>query len=324
MTSESPRAFISYSHADDAVAHQLAEDLRENGVEVWADFWDLQPGESLVQKIFEEGIQNAEFFLILLSPASTSSRWVKHELDVGVVRRIEGLTRLIPVIIDQTDLPMALRSLRWVDLTSDYEKGIRTLTKVIHGVTDKPPVGQAPDFVTALDISVGGLSKEASAVGKALLERPDDSTGFERAYGAQQLHDIVPFLSHQEFNDAVDELESYGLIDTIKTFGTAPYDFGELSPTYALFLHFKDAGLDYDPFADVRVVAAAVAERTEIDGPALQHSTKLSPVRLNRAVAYLNAFQYADVLRTMGTAPFDFAAVSATRRTRDFVKEHCR
>ena len=109
MNTTGPRAFISYSHADQTVAHKLAEDLRANGVDIWADFWDLQPGDSLVGKIFSEGIRDAQFFLILLSPSSTSSSWVRHELDTGVVRRLEGMTHLIPVIIQSTDVPTALK-----------------------------------------------------------------------------------------------------------------------------------------------------------------------------------------------------------------------
>jgi TIR domain len=324
MNGTGPRAFISYSHSDQGVAHKLSEDLRKNGVDIWADFWDLNPGDSLVEKIFSEGIRDASFFLILLSPSSTSSEWVRHELDTGVVRRLEGLTRLIPVIIQSTDVPVALRSLQWVDLTSDYERGLRELVKVMHGVTEKPPLGPVPPFVTALKESVGGLSKEATAVGRVLLERPDDHTGFERSYVAKQLHDVVPALSVQEFNDAVDELESFGLVETIKTFGTAPYDFNELAPTYALFIHFTGAGLDYDANEDIRTVAAAVAAKNEITGPQLYELTKLPPARLNRAVAYLDAYRHVDVMRTMGTAPYDFNTIGATRRTRDFVNENCR
>jgi hypothetical protein len=134
----------------------------------------------------------------------------------------------------------------------------------------------------------------------------------------------VPFLSQEEFNDAIEELESYGLVEAIQTFGTQPYSFSQLSPTYALFIHFKDDGLDYDPFDDICAVAAAAAAKNEVERLDLHNFTKLSPVRLNRAVAYLDAYQYASVLKTAGTAPFDFNSVSATRRTREFVKEHCK
>jgi hypothetical protein len=226
--------------------------------------------------------------------------------------------------VKQADVPLPLRTLQWVDLTTNYERGVRELIKVMHGVSDKPDIGEPPDYVKRLQKSVGGLSKEASAVGVLLLQRPEDSTGFERAYGAKELHEMLPFFSVAEFNDAVDELESFGLVEVIKTFGTAPYDFNELTPTYALFLHFKDAGLGYDPLDDVQAVAAAVAARDELDGPALQELTKLSPVRLNRAVSYLDAYGNVNVVRVMGTAPYDFDTLAATRRTREFVKQYSR
>jgi hypothetical protein len=157
-----------------------------------------------------------------------------------------------------------------------------------------------------------------------LFQQPDDSTGFEITYSGQQLHDLVRFLSHEEFNDAVEELESSGLVEADKMLGTAPYTFGQLSPTFSLFLHFKGGALGYDPFDDICAVAAAAAAKNEVERHDLHELTRISPVRLNRAVAYLDAYQYASVLRTAGTAPFDFNSVSATRRTREFVKEHCR
>ena len=126
----------------------------------------------------------------------------------------------------------------------------------------------------------------------------------------------------QEFNDAVDELESFGLVKRPRHLGQLR-TFSELSPTYALFIHFKGAGLGYDPHDDIRTVAVAVAARNQLTGPELHDLTKLSPARLNRATAYIDAYRHADVMRTLGTAPYDFNTVSATRRTRDFVKAQC-
>ena len=326
MKTEVPRAFISYAHTDTEIARRLAGDLISNGVDVFADFWDLQPGDSIVDKIFEQGIGNAEFVLILLSPASVASRWVKQELDTGLVRRITGQTRLIPVIVEQAEVPVSLRSLKWVDLTVGFDEGVRELVKVIHGVSEKPVVGSRPSFVDALQNSVGGLSQEASALGVALLQTPDEEKGFERAYSGPQLHALVPFLSQQEFNDAVEELESYGLVEAVRVFGTQPYTFGRLSPTYALFIHFQDnSQLGYDPMNDLRVVAVAVtgSGKGTVDRHELKERTGLSPLRLNRAVAYLDAYQIVYVVKTLGTAPFAFNSVAATRRTREFVKQNC-
>lgn len=63
------------------------------------------PGDSLVKKIFEEGLSNADAFLILISKNSINSNWVRQELDVALIKRIEGITRIIPLILDDVKLP---------------------------------------------------------------------------------------------------------------------------------------------------------------------------------------------------------------------------
>jgi len=108
--------FISYSHSDKAIAEKIAHDLTNRGINVWWDQWDLQPGDSLVAKIFEFGLAKASHFLILLSPASVRSSWVREELNIATILRIEEIVRVIPVLVDGAEIPTPLRSLMWVDL----------------------------------------------------------------------------------------------------------------------------------------------------------------------------------------------------------------
>ncbi|MBN1762715.1 MAG: toll/interleukin-1 receptor domain-containing protein [Methanomicrobia archaeon] len=318
-----PGAFLSYSHVDKNYATRIAKDLSQNGIDVWFDKWEISPGDSLIQKIFSEGLADSDFFLILLSASSTQSKWVTEELDAAIVNKITGVIRIIPIIIESCNIPLPLRSLRWVDLSKDYDEGILTLLKAMHRVSEKPPVGTPPNYVTSLKQSVGGLSKSASTIGFLLLSRPLDSTGFEKSYHAKVLQSMTPFLSADDLNDAVDELESYGLVKTIKVSGTAPYSFFQISPTYALYLHFKE-DLDYDPYEDIKAVASAVAAKGKLNGDQIQFIVKLPPVRINRAVSYLEDYGMVQVLKYSGTAPYNFGQLIATRHTRNFVQENCK
>ncbi len=317
-----PNVFLSYSHSDKEFAVKLAEDLRKQGIDIWIDKWEIQPGDSIIQKIFLQGLANTDFFLILLSSESIRSKWVAEELNAAIVKKMEGVTRVIPLIKERCDVPLPLRTLLWVDLSSDYDEGIRTLVKTMHGVSEKPPLGKIPEYVSAIKQSVGGLSKNASTVGALLLTRPDDQTGFERSYSSEELQSLVPFLKPDELNDVVDELESYGLVKTHKFLGTAPYNFGQVTPTYAIFLHFKDEGIDYDPIEDIKAVATAIVAKGQLKGDELRSIVQVSPVRLNRAVSYLEDYGYVKVYKYMGTAPYNFGQLKATRHTRQFVQEH--
>ncbi|MGB2715416.1 MAG: toll/interleukin-1 receptor domain-containing protein [Vicinamibacterales bacterium] len=317
-----PKAFLSYSQQDKDTANKLAADLQRHGVDTWFDLWEIGAGDSLIQRIFVEGLANASFFLVLLSPNSVKSRWVREELDAALIRRLEGVLKVIPVVLEPTSIPVPLRTLRWVNLADNYDTGLREIVKTLHGVSEKPPVGQPPEFVRRLRQSVGGLSPEASTLGSALVRLRDDSAGLERYFPAKEVHDLASFMSAEDVNDAVEELESYGLVKLIQTMGTAPYDFSDLEPTYALYLHFREE-LDHNPDDDLCAVANAIAGKNELSGPTLQEIVQLPPGRLNRAVAYLDAYGHVRVLRAFGTAPFDFLEVMATSATRRFVREHC-
>jgi hypothetical protein len=59
---DSPRAFISYSHVDRPMAESLATRLRGQGIDPWFAEWEIAPGDSLVQRIFEHGLKDANSF----------------------------------------------------------------------------------------------------------------------------------------------------------------------------------------------------------------------------------------------------------------------
>ncbi len=63
--------FISYSTADkERFVLRFAERLRSVGVDAWGDKWELLLGDSLVEKIFEEGLKEAAAVIVVLSQVS--------------------------------------------------------------------------------------------------------------------------------------------------------------------------------------------------------------------------------------------------------------
>jgi hypothetical protein len=324
MTPHAPKVFLSYTQSDAAIADRLAAELQQGGSDVFYAKWSIALGDSIVDRIFEDGLTDAKFFLVLLSPRSVDSRWVREEINAAFVRRLERrLTRLIPVIVETCEVPLALRSLKWVDLTTNHSDGVRELVKVLHGVTDKPAVGAPPSYVTELRQSVGGLTTIASTVGSFLATSTEQGSDARRAFTGTQLRTVFPQLSDQEINDAVAELKQYGLVRTVDWFGTLPWRFGQAEPTYALYLHFADAGIGYSPLDDIKRVAAAVASDEQTSAALIAERTGLEPARINRAVDYLDDYGVIQVTKTLGTAPFGFHSVRSTHQTRRFVNENC-
>ena len=94
-----PDIFISYSREDQAVARRFADALKAEGFDVWWDT-ELRPGESF-DAVIEQALRAAKAVVVLWSPRSVASRWVRAEATLA-----DRLKTLVPVIIEPCDLPI--------------------------------------------------------------------------------------------------------------------------------------------------------------------------------------------------------------------------
>jgi hypothetical protein len=316
-----PQVFISYAHEDKDLALQLYEGLRANGgVDPWIDVWEIKASDSLIRKVFEEGLKDCSVFVIILSPASVQSDWVKHELDVAVVNHIQRLTKIVPVVAEECEIPVALRALRWVSIKEGLDAVVREIVDAAYGhPPQKPLIQPPPDRVRKLVLPQFGLSQEASTVGATIANSLDVSQTSPRFYEGESLRSELD-LTTEQINDAAEELAARGLVKLHKFFGTAPFNFGLIEPTYALYYTFsKYLKHKFDPEEDVKQVAAAIVSHGRADGNLLAKDLDLTPVRINFAVAYLTDYGIAKVYKELGTAPYDFSFAEATGATRRFV-----
>ena len=153
------KAFVSHATVDqDRFVRGFAGRLQVNGVETWYAEWALLDGDSLVKRIFTEGIGGADVFIIVLSANSVKSGWVEAELDVGVVRSIERDCRLIPVVIDDVEIPVSLQATKYrriIDVTK-YDDEFDGLLRSIFKHPTTPLLGRPPAY-TATPV-IRGLS----------------------------------------------------------------------------------------------------------------------------------------------------------------------
>lgn len=70
--------FLSYSSKDKETVHALAERLKKDGLRVWLDSWEIQPGDSIPLKI-QHGLEKSRTLLMCMSPAYFDSEWRKLE-----------------------------------------------------------------------------------------------------------------------------------------------------------------------------------------------------------------------------------------------------
>jgi len=89
--------FISYSIKDQEFADRLYADLQNKGVRCWFAPHDIQAGKKIHEQI-DEAIRRYERLLLILSPNSMNSEWVKTEIRKARKReRTEKKRVLFPV-----------------------------------------------------------------------------------------------------------------------------------------------------------------------------------------------------------------------------------
>jgi hypothetical protein len=89
--------FISYSTKDQAFADRLYADLQNKGVRCWFAPHDIQGGRKLHEQI-DEAIRLHDKLLLILSPHSMESEWVKTEIAKACKREVRDQRRaLFPI-----------------------------------------------------------------------------------------------------------------------------------------------------------------------------------------------------------------------------------
>ncbi len=86
--------FISYSTDDQDFAQRLHNDLQSQGVRCWFAPHDIQGGKKIHEQI-DEAIRLYDKLLLILSPASMNSEWVKTEIAKARKREVRGNRRML-------------------------------------------------------------------------------------------------------------------------------------------------------------------------------------------------------------------------------------
>jgi hypothetical protein len=220
--SMSPKVFVSHASEDkDRFVLRFAERLRQKGIDAWLDKWEMLPGDSLVDKIFEEGIKEAKAVIVVLSKFSVEKPWVREELNAAFVKRINNGSKLIPVVIDDCEVPEALKSTLWESIAdlSAYDPSFDRIVASIHGANDKPPIGPKPEYVQSFVQAIGGLNNIDSLVLRLSCEEVLKTGDAFVNPGRVFLKDDKPLVPEEELKDSLEILDSNGYIKLMRTIG---------------------------------------------------------------------------------------------------------
>lgn len=123
--------FISHRGADQVAAERLAEGLRDRGHHVWIDVWEIDLGDSIIEKI-DTGLHESQFLLLCYSNASTMSPWMDREWMSSLARQLDGANiKILPVrLIDGTP-PSILADIKYADLAADWQIGLDAICSAL-------------------------------------------------------------------------------------------------------------------------------------------------------------------------------------------------
>lgn len=142
--------FISYSHNDKDFVDQIAANLVKQKDRVWVDRWELNVGDSIIDKV-QDAIQEASAFVIIISKSSMNSDWCKKELSSGLLREIgEKRVVVLPVLLEDAEMPIFLRGKMYADFRSNFDDGFKKILEAIASVTSDTQgrIEQQPNYFT--------------------------------------------------------------------------------------------------------------------------------------------------------------------------------
>jgi TIR domain len=127
------RIFLSHASADKVFVRGLAVDLTALGYRPWLDEWEILGGESIPSRI-SEGLEEADFVLVVLSKSSTASLWVESEWQAKYWKEIsERQVFIVPLLLDDCSIPTLLAPKKYIDFRGDYSEAIEALAKSLAG-----------------------------------------------------------------------------------------------------------------------------------------------------------------------------------------------
>jgi TolB-like protein len=182
-----PDVFLSYNREDQAAAKRFAEAFEAAGLSVW---WDvtLRSGEAYDQ-VTEEALRTAKAVVVLWSPRSVVSRWVRAEATLADRNRT-----LVPARIEACALPIMFELTQTAELSH------------WHGKADDPMwLGFLGDVRRIVGITT--LREPAANMSQAQPPAKRQSAGSRASIA------ILPFINRSDLRE--DDIFANGMVDDL-------------------------------------------------------------------------------------------------------------
>jgi tetratricopeptide (TPR) repeat protein len=171
VSGETFDVFLSHNSQNKPAVRRIAEALKDRGLKVWLDEWELIPGRRWIPAL-EKAIQTTKTAAVLVGENGLGP-WEQPEYESSLSEFVDRGLPVIPVLLpgapDKPKLPLFLRGFGWVDLRGGItEEGLDRLEWGITGKrpTDKDAIREttnhtatAPRYHNIPFLSLGDLLK---------------------------------------------------------------------------------------------------------------------------------------------------------------------
>jgi Tol biopolymer transport system component len=196
MSTQAPHFFMSYSREDANLQRRIVAELRGRGINVWVDVENLIPGSPAWEREIERSMRGAAGVIVLLSPDSNNSEWVRREISFAE----QNEKRIFPILVsgDEDDsIPLRLSNHQRIDLRGNFHDGMDELANALNDhlgstkvIKRKKQETSSPINITPADlkkfalpglialialICIGGLALVARSIYRSISELPTET-----------------------------------------------------------------------------------------------------------------------------------------------------
>ena len=140
--------FLSHSTHNKDVAQDIANRLKSDGVRVWFDEWEIQPGDSIPAKV-EYGLELSRVLVLCMSTEAFGSDWAR--LESYTFRFKDPLNhnrRFIPLRLDNTPAKGSLSQFSYIDWRSSKRE--KAYSKLREACQTKLVTNIEPNYMVKL------------------------------------------------------------------------------------------------------------------------------------------------------------------------------
>ena len=165
--------FLSYSRADVDFVSKLQQGLESNNYKVWRDEVGIDGGTAWESEI-ETNLEKAKLFVVVISPTSNQSQWVRRETI-----HAEQLGKIRIPLLFEGNMPLRLLDVQFVDFReSNKESGFHELLQLLKKKLAYIDTSSSSSSSPGLDISKPDQIKDIKSTPiTALFDNKGDTEG---------------------------------------------------------------------------------------------------------------------------------------------------